>query len=146
MTPLFDRNTLHVGWLEGVHVFDTDINWRAFIAGGHVFSAATCEWLGRHSGVALLDRDGQVVAWYEGSPPRAGGRSPAPPRPGMPPRPFRPKRPIMPRRPLFPQTQPHEWSALDWLRWLGIEVPQPEPEPPTEAAPDEPDAAGEASP
>lgn len=129
MIPLFDRHTCHIGWLDGRHLFDTDIQWQAFVAGGHVFSAATCEWLGRQAGVALLDRDGLVVAWHEGAPPRAGGRSPPPPRPPMPPRPFRPKRPIMPRRPLFPQTPPHEWSTLAWPRWLGLDLPAPEAEP-----------------
>ncbi|MCB1908423.1 MAG: hypothetical protein KDH15_13730 [Rhodocyclaceae bacterium] len=118
MKPLFDRNMLHVGWLDGDHVFDVDIVWRAFVSGGHLYCAANREWRGSRHGSALLDPAGLIVAWHEGEPPRAARRPSPAAMPAVPVGPFRPKRPIAPRRPLFPQTPVEEWSALRWQQWL----------------------------
>ena len=62
MSPLFDRNMLHVGWLDGDHVFDRDIVWRAFVCGDHLFCAVSNEWRGSRHGSALLDTTGLIVA------------------------------------------------------------------------------------
>ena len=137
MSPLFDRNMLHVGWLDGDHVFDRDIVWRAFVCGDHLFCAVSNEWRGSRHGSALLDTTGLIVAWREGEAPRAARRQSPGAMPAMPMRPFRPKRPIDPRRPLFPQTPLEEWSPLSWQQWL---FPPPLPSEPDEppAGTDEP--------
>ena len=114
----------HVGWLDGDHVFDRDIVWRAFVCGDHLFCAVSNEWRGSRHGSALLDTTGLIVAWREGEAPRAARRQSPGAMPAMPMRPFRPKRPIDPRRPLFPQTPFDEWSPLSWQQWL---IPPPPP-------------------
>ena len=108
----------HVGWLDGDHVFDRDIVWRAFASGDHLFCAVSNAWRGSRHGSALLDTSGLIVAWREGEPPRAARRLSPAAMAAMPMRPFRPKRPIDPRRPLFPQTPLEEWSPLGWQEWL----------------------------
>ncbi len=48
MTPLFDQNCDLAAWFEpGRHIFDPDMNWVAFEANGHIWSAATGNWLGQ---------------------------------------------------------------------------------------------------
>lgn len=48
MISLFDQNTDLVAWLDNGarHLFDTDMNWLAYVSGGHLWSAATGNWLG----------------------------------------------------------------------------------------------------
>ena len=131
----------HVGWVEGQNIFDTQIEWLAFIHREHLYHAATATWLGPWNNGALLDRDGLIVGWCPEQAPRARNSLPPSGLPMMPPRPFRPKRPIMPRRPLFPQTPPQEWSPLDWTAWLALGLPPPEA-----SAPPEDETAGDAGP
>jgi hypothetical protein len=42
---LFDRTLKPVGWTDGRYVFDCDLNWVAFVAQGHAFSASDLAWL-----------------------------------------------------------------------------------------------------
>ncbi len=129
MTPIFDRKMQHVGWVEGQNVFDTQIQWVAFIDHDHLYHASTMVWLGPWNNGALLDRNGLVVGWTPEQSPRARRGLPPGRMPMRPPIPFRPKRPIAPRRPLFPQTPYEEWSSLDWAEWLALGLPDPEPAP-----------------
>lgn len=42
MFPLFDCNQELVAWISpGKNIFDTDINWVAYIHNGHIWSSGT---------------------------------------------------------------------------------------------------------
>ena len=143
MTPLFDPLQNHVGWLEGPIVFGNQIEWLAFIHDGHVYHAATHQWLGPWNDGALLDRRGLVVGWTPDRTPRARSAPRPLGQPMAPPRPFPPKRPIMPRRPPSPQTPAFEWSPLGWSAWLAVANPPP---PPPVADPDNSAAVDDSGP
>ena len=66
MQPLFGSNCDWVGWISGEHIFDTDMNWVAYLTDGHAWSAETGKWLGPVNGGMCLDTRGQVVAWTPG--------------------------------------------------------------------------------
>src|SRR5947208_92396 len=69
MIALYDPEVLLVGWLEpDQHIFDTGMNWAAFISNGHAWSSQTGNWLGPIHGVNCLDRQGRVVAWSPAGP------------------------------------------------------------------------------
>ena len=64
MEPLFDSDCELVGWLDPLrHIFDTDLNWVAFISVGHAWSSDSGNWLGPVPGLICLDQSGKVVAW-----------------------------------------------------------------------------------
>ena len=64
MEPLFDRNCELVAWIDPLrNIFDTDLNWVAYIRNGHAWSSDTGNWLGPVPGVLCLDQTGKVVAW-----------------------------------------------------------------------------------
>lgn len=66
MTPLFTPDCVLVGWLEdNEHIFDTNLNWVAFVDDGHAWSANACHWLGPVNDGCLLDTLGKVVAFSE---------------------------------------------------------------------------------
>ncbi|WP_419183297.1 4-fold beta flower protein [Pseudomonas monteilii] len=45
--PLFDQNCELIGWMDpGRHIFDTDMNWIAYLSSNHTWSAETGNWLG----------------------------------------------------------------------------------------------------
>jgi ribosomal protein S18 acetylase RimI-like enzyme len=120
MTPIFDANCALVGWFDGTHVFDANVEWIAFHSKGNVYaSAPSGEWLGALHDGSFLDRHERPVAWLAGTSPH-GGLMPASPRRAM--RPLPPKRPLRPRTPLFPakpMTPSCGWSRLTWLEWTG---------------------------
>lgn len=120
MTPIFDPHADLLGWFDGEHVFDTELNWVAFIDDGHVFSADSLEWLGPLHEGSFLDTHGKPVAWLTGSSPSS---TLAPLRPLIPLRPLTPLTPLMPLtplKPLVPLTPLGGWSILDWSEWLGV--------------------------
>ena len=123
LIPIFDKNTLHVGWYGDGNVFDVNIEWVAFERDGHLFSADTLAWLGPFVEGSLLDRDGRPVGWLTDTQPTGIGHPMAPASVGRPPRPMRPKKPIAPRRPLFPRMPLQGWSAASWEAWLGKPSP-----------------------
>ena len=45
MTPIFDRDSELVGWLDGDNLFDVNLDWVAFNSGGNFFSSSNLEWL-----------------------------------------------------------------------------------------------------
>lgn len=134
-TPIFDKDTWHVGWFCDGKVFDLHMRWLAFAHDGHLFDATTLDWLGPLLDGSLIDRTGRPVAWLLGAQPR-GIDMPLPPmRPPLPKAPMRPVRPIAPRRPLFPRHPLGGWSTLAWAQWIGL-PPAPGEVPPATA--DEP--------
>jgi 4-fold beta-flower domain-containing protein len=55
MTPIFDQDCDLVGWFDGEHVFDLDLEWVAFYRNGHLFSSSALSWLGPFHNGSLLD-------------------------------------------------------------------------------------------
>ncbi|GAH33871.1 unnamed protein product, partial [marine sediment metagenome] len=55
MEPLFDKDCELVGWIDPMrHIFDTNMNWVAYISNGHVWSSETENWLGPVLGLLCL--------------------------------------------------------------------------------------------
>lgn len=64
MNSLFDKNCNLVGWVKNYrYIFDTKMNWIAFIVNKNVFSVKTINWLGTINKYNCLDKQGEVVAW-----------------------------------------------------------------------------------
>lgn len=127
MIPIFDANCVHVGWFDGTHVFDSDVDWIGYVGKGNVFtSAMSGDWLAPLHEGSFLDRQGRPVAWLQGTVPQ-GGLTPSAPVRAV--RPLRPRKPLRPRTPLFPTrplTPSCGWSEVAWLEWTG-RAPRPEP-------------------
>ena len=72
LKPLFDKDSELVAWIDpDKHIFDTDMDWVAYISNGHARSAESGNWCGPVSGHTCLDQSGRVIAWSPGS--RASG-------------------------------------------------------------------------
>jgi len=120
LSPLFDKDLALVGWVDsGTYIFDTSMNWVAFVANEHAWSAHNVHWLGPVKGMLCMDALGKPVAWNpdEGvssilppqRPPRAS-LIVAPDIPGQSPAiPEQPAKPVSPRR---------GWSTLSFAQWL----------------------------
>jgi hypothetical protein len=63
MQAIIDKNCDLVGWLNGNHLFNTNMDWIAFHTNNHFFSADNLNWLGAFNSGTLLDTNGKVVAW-----------------------------------------------------------------------------------
>ena len=63
VTPLFDKSSNHAAWMsnDGRNLFDTRMNWIAYISGGHAWSASSGNWMGSVSGFNCRDRSGRPV-------------------------------------------------------------------------------------
>jgi hypothetical protein len=66
MISIFDRNSDLVAWLNNSasHLFDTDMNWLAYVSGGQLWSSENGNWLGPLKGTTLLDHSGRPVGWH----------------------------------------------------------------------------------
>ena len=116
---LFDKDCDLVGWINpGEHIFDTDMDWVAFIANNHAWSAETGNWLGPVKGLLCLDTSGKPVAWN----PKervAGTSSPSKPSKALKPsKPSRPSKPSTPSRPSKPSAPSGGWSSHSFFGWL----------------------------
>jgi hypothetical protein len=120
MKPLFSPRCDLLGWIDpGAAIFDTAMNYVAFVADGHAWSPLDCDWLGFVDVLTVFDRSGRAVAWSPERP-LSGLALQAPVgRPMRPKTPMRPKRPLQPVRPLFPKTPLTGWSPLSFEEWLG---------------------------
>ncbi len=120
MEPLYDSKVSLVGWLDADgYIFDTSMNWVAFVADGNAWSSSTLQWLGPVLQSNCLDRTGKVVAWSPDHP-VDGSWTPNPPV-LTPPRPVRPATPSTlstPWTPCTPWTPTGGWSPLSWQAWL----------------------------
>ena len=122
MEPLYDASVSLVGWIEpGQHIFDTDMNWVAYIAGGHGWSAASGNWCGPVNLATCLDREGHVVAWTPAQQPQGTIRPVRPVRAVRAVRPVRPVRPVLPVRPGRPIPPIGGWSRLSFSEWVAGE-------------------------
>lgn len=119
MKPLFDKECELVGWIDPQHhIFKTDMDWVAFWAGGHAWSAESGDWLGPVRGLVCLDQAGRVVAWNPDARVAGTSRPTRPSRASRASRPSRPSRPSSPLRPSRPSTPSGGWSELSFWGWL----------------------------
>ena len=119
MIPLFDSESELVGWFDGeLYVYDTDMNWVAFIAGDHAWSSETGEWLGPLHGLTFLDQAGKPVAWSTKQAPSGTLPPLRPLTPLMPLAPLTPLTPLTPLQPLQPLTPLGGWSDMTWQDWI----------------------------
>ena len=119
MEPLFDRHCELVAWVDPLHhIFDTEMNWIAYISGGQAWSAETGNWCGPVPGLICLDQSGKVVAWNPEEQVAGTAIPPRPPRAVRAARPARPARPAKPARPARPATPTGGWSDESIWAWL----------------------------
>lgn len=110
LQPLFDRDCELIGWLKpNEHIFDSDMNWVAYISNGHVWAETTGNWIGPINDLVCLDTNGKVIAWSRGASIRGSAR---------PARPARAARKARPARPARPATPVGGWSQLSISEWL----------------------------
>ena len=131
---LFDKNTDHVAWWIGDHIFTLDLKWIAFVSGGNAFSAAISPmWLGPAKDGVVMDRTGRVI-FFAADAHVSGHLSPYKPfTASRPPRPERPPRPNKPPRPYKPARPSEGWSAHSPRTWYaGGDPPAAEPAAPTD--------------
>jgi hypothetical protein len=119
MIPLFDKDPELVGWISDRfdHIFDTDMNWVAYISNGHAWSAKTGNWCGPVNGFTCLDQAGKVVAWTPTQSPKGTAGAVKPVRAVRPASPVRPATPVRPARPVKPAAPVGGWSALKFSDW-----------------------------
>jgi len=62
--PLFDQDCELMAWIEpGRHIFDSDMNWIAYLANNQAWSAESGNWLGAVRGLLCMDNSGKPVLW-----------------------------------------------------------------------------------
>ena len=115
--PLFDKDCDLVAWIHpGEHIFSVDMDWVAYLANDHAWSAENGNWLGPVNGLLCLDHGGHPVAW---NPKESVKGSSAPSRPSRAPRTSRPSRPSRPSSPSRPSTPSGGWSSMSFYAWVG---------------------------
>ncbi len=121
LQPLFNSNCELVGWIDSGrrHIFDTEMNWVAFISNNNAWSTETGNWLGPVDGLTCLDHDGHVVAWNPSQVPHGKVHPIRPLKALIVIRPVRPKRPehlVYPSH--SPVTPTGGWSQISWYEWI----------------------------
>lgn len=122
LKPLFSPDCELVGWLDlGKHIFDTDMNWVAYIVNDHAWSSKTGNWLGKINIATCLDTTGKVIAWNPDCKVRGEVsclRPFTPFKPFAPFTPFKPFTPFTPFTPFRPATPSGGWSSLSFKEWI----------------------------
>ncbi len=120
LIPLFDKDANLAAWLDDTrdYLFNTDMEWIAFLKNDHIFSAKDATWLGPIRGTVCMDTRGRVMLWGQGARISGMGTPACPARPARPSAPARPARPATPPRPARPATPLYGWSPLYFRDWL----------------------------
>jgi hypothetical protein len=120
MKPLFNKDSELVGWMNDnhEHIFDTNMNWVAYISNGHAWSAKTGNWCGPVNGYNCLDRNGKVVAWSIGQIVQGSVTPVTPVRAVKAVTPIKPVKPVNPVKPVKPLTPVGGWSVLTFSAWV----------------------------
>lgn len=117
--PLFDKNCALVGWIAPrEHIFDTNMDWVAYVVAGNAWSAESGDWLGAVAGLLCRDHSGKPVAWNPAEGVTGTSRPASPARAARSARPARPAKPAIPARPAKPATPAGGWSTLSFFAWL----------------------------
>jgi hypothetical protein len=101
------------------------MNYVAFVANGHAWSARSGQWIGPVVGTHVFDTEGRPVAWNPAEPLRGSGRPLRPVNVVRAVSPVRPTRPVAPPRPLTAPVLPGGWSPLSFAEWLVANDPAP---------------------
>ena len=124
MLPLFDRNGDLVGWIDGGrHIYDENLDWRAYVIDGHAWSSNTGNWLGPVVDETCLDKNGHPVTWTPGQSFGDLSQLQRPPRASRIPRPPRPRLPTHMTRPAAHGAPPGGWSDQLFHQWLNEPAP-----------------------
>lgn len=116
---LFDKDSELVGWINpNAHIFDTSMNWVAFISNNHAWSAQNGNWLGQVKGLLVLDTSGNPVAWNPKEGVRGSGSPAKPAKAARAAKPARPAKPATPAKPAKLATPAGGWSKLSFFGWL----------------------------
>ena len=119
LQPLFNKNGDLIGWLDPEkHIFDTNMEWIAYLSNGHAWSSATGNWMGPINGFVCLDTEGKVIAWNPNGKIQGTIRPISPLRAIRSIQPIRPIKPISPIRPIRPITPLGGWSNLSIFEWI----------------------------
>lgn len=117
--PLFDRECTLVAWIDpNRHIFNTDMQWIAYISSNHVWSSDTGNWLGPVRNTVCYDTNGKVFAWSTSSEILGMAHPARPARAARAARPARPAKPARPARPARPATPAGGWSPFSLHEWL----------------------------
>ncbi|UOK57383.1 hypothetical protein MGI18_23175 [Bacillus sp. OVS6] len=119
MEALFDKDCQLVAWLdaENENIFDTNMNWIAFLSEDNIFSSTTKKWLGVYNKLACYDTTGRIVAWNPESPFEGMGTPNRPYSPYTPYTPYTPYKPYTPYTPYRPNTPYRGWSEISFNKW-----------------------------
>lgn len=121
MIPLYDKDLQLVGWMRlGEHIWDSELEWLAYIQNDHAWSEQSRMWIGPVGQGTCIDRDGRVVAWSPGYPLEGSQPAKRPPHVAGRPRPARPTRPTRLPRPAQPAPPAGGWSSLTFTEWLAL--------------------------
>jgi hypothetical protein len=109
MTPLFNKQSLLVGWLSDAydHIFDTRMDWVGYVVFGHVWNVSTGAWVGPFPNGNILNTNGRPICWSNSAKIRGTVK---PIRPVKPVRPVKPIKPVRPVKPIKPITPVGGWS------------------------------------
>ena len=103
--PLFDKDCNLIAWLDpSKNIFDTDMQWIAYISSNHIWSSYSGNWLGPIEGTVCYDTNGKVFAWSNNGSLHGKARPARPARAARHARPARPARSARPARPARPAT------------------------------------------
>jgi hypothetical protein len=115
MTPIFDREGEHVGWVSGdwETMFDTEMRWVGYIDRGDAWQASNGDWVGPVIDGNFYDRSGRPIAWTNTKlrPQRAFRK---PQQPLKPMKPLEPKKPPAPRQQEKPMLPVGGWSSTSF--------------------------------
>ncbi|WP_446727640.1 4-fold beta flower protein [Pseudoalteromonas sp. S16_S37] len=116
--PLFDKNCKLVAWLlPNAHIFDTKMNWVAYLKKGHAWSAKTNNWLGPVNGLVCLNKSGQPLAWNPHDLVKGTSRPSTPWRSSRVSRPRKPLRQVTPFKPSRPCRPSGGWADESFATW-----------------------------
>ena len=119
LEPLFNKDCELVGWIEpDEHIFDTSMQWVAYVRNDHAWSADNGNWLGAVEGLVCRDTSGKPLAWNPEQVVSGTPRPPKPPKAPRSPKPPRPSKPPKPPKPPKPSTPPGGWSTLSFRAWM----------------------------
>jgi hypothetical protein len=115
MTPIFDRNAEHVGWVseDWQYVFGAEMRWIGYIHRGDAWSASTGDWVGPVLDGNFYDRSGHPIAWTKPPLVQQGAfKKPLQPLRPLPPQ--EPEKPPAPGRPEKPPALIGAWSSTSF--------------------------------
>ena|ERR1700722_412749 len=119
MKPLFEPDCSLVGWMDPAgYIFNTDLEWVAFVSNGHAWSSKSVNWLGSVEQTTCRDTKGRPVAWSPGLFPSGTARPATPARAAIFARPAQPAWPATPATPARAAMPAGGWSDLAFAAWL----------------------------